>query len=143
MTRYPSDEEYAIYDGMHCNVKWRMLGDSWQCPVCNRNKRQILQWGRRNGSNAFRYGPTGWKAGLHTHHDHGADIGTGRFSPTIVCGACNYLDARLKRKVGASEDFSFSPTEMRHCLILARHNDKIRDCDIDFEKAKLIYATHI
>lgn len=142
MTRYPSDEEYCAYDGMHCRMKWRMLDDGWRCPVCSRNKRQILQWGKRCGSNAVRYGPIGWKAGIHTHHDHGSDIGVARFAPTLICGACNYLDARLKRKVGITSDFSFSPGEMRQCLILARHNEKIRDCDIDFDKAKLIYALH-
>ncbi|MDR7088547.1 hypothetical protein J2X05_000550 [Cellvibrio fibrivorans] len=140
MIRYPTDEEYASYDGMHCNVKWSRLSHDWQCPVCNRNKRQILQWGKRVGSNALRYGSIGWKAGLHTHHDHGADIGRERFSPTLLCGACNYLDARLKRKAGVTGEFSFSPSEMRECLILARPNEKIRDCDIDFDRAKSIYS---
>lgn len=126
---------------MHCNRKWEMLNHGWQCPVCNRTKRQILQWGKRVGSNALRYGDIGWKAGIHTHH--GQEMGKGRFPPTLVCGACNYLDARLKRKIGIGNEFSFSPIEMRECLVLARHNDKIRDCDIDFETAQTIYATYV
>ena len=75
MIRYPTDDEYFPYDGMHCNLKWKMLSHDWQCPVCGRNKRQILQWGKRAGSNAIHYGDIGWKAGIHTHHDHGEELG--------------------------------------------------------------------
>lgn len=142
MIRYPTEEEYAAYDGMHCNRKWKILDHGWQCPVCDRTKRQILQWGKRVGSNAVRYGDIGWKAGIHTHHDHGEEMGRGRFPATLICGACNYLDARLKRRVGITCEFSFSPSEMRQCLVLARPNEKIRDCDIDFERAKHIYHSH-
>ena len=55
--RKPTDREFQDYDGMHCRSLWQSLPEDWRCPVCNRNKRGILQWGVRKGSNASKYGP--------------------------------------------------------------------------------------
>lgn len=140
--RSPTDEEFEDYDGMHCRIIWRSLPATWRCPVCTRSKLQILQWGERKGSNARIYGKIGWKAGIHRHHDHGSGKGRKRFADTYVCGACNLLDARLKAKTGASTDFSFSPSEMKMCLIMVRPNAPIRVCDIDFAKATKILRIH-
>ena len=98
--RQPTDAEYLAYDGMHCRNAQpaRALALS----VLSTEQAQILQWGERKGSNARIYGPIGWKAGLHRHHDHqpcdGMDFGgsAGRFPATVICGACNYADARAK-----------------------------------------------
>lgn len=141
MTRAPTDEEFAAYDGMHCAVIWRALPTDWKCPVCDRSKREILIWGKRKGSNAVVYGEIGFKAGIHAHHDHGDIFGfgeRGRFKTTHVCGACNNLDARLK-KVGATCDFSFSPEELKFCLLSVKPNHGIDAKGIDFGKAKTIY----
>jgi hypothetical protein len=140
MKRYPTDEEFNRYDGMHCRVLWKTLPHDWRCPVCNRNKREILQWGRRNGSNAIQYGPLGWKAGIHGHHDHGDQIGQARFSKIHICGGCNSLDGRLKKRIGAKKSFSFSPNELKQCLIAVRPNEKICDSDVDLQRAVEIYS---
>ena len=146
MTRAPTDEEFAAYDGMHCAVIWRTLPKEWKCPVCDRSKREILIWGKRKGANAIAYGEIGFKAGIHAHHDHG-DIfafgGLGRFETTYLCGACNNLDARLKRKLGTICDFSFSSEELRSCLLAAKPNEGLNANDIDFEKARAIYVSFI
>jgi len=140
MSRRPTDEEYNAYDGMHCRVTWRSLPRDWRCPVCDRTKREVLIWGERKGSNARDYGKIGFKAGIHKHHDHGSDFGAGRFPDTHVCGACNRLDATLKKKVEAVENFSFSPAELRQCLKSVRPNEGIKSTDINFERALEIYT---
>jgi hypothetical protein len=96
--RHPTDPEYQAYDGMHCHSLWQSLPEEWRCPSYRRNKREILQWGERKGSNAAEYGQVGWKAGLHLHHDHALDFfgKQGRFPETIICGACNTADARQR-----------------------------------------------
>lgn len=142
VVRVPTDEEFAAYDGMHCAVIWRMLPADWKCPVCDRSKREILIWGERKGSNAVEYGEIGFKAGIDAHHDHGDIFGSGvlgRFKRTHICGACNNLDARLKKKVGAICDFSFSPEELRSCFLSVKPNQGIDAKGIDFGKAKTIY----
>lgn len=145
-SRAPTDEEFAAYDGMHCAVIWKTLPGDWRCPVCDRSKREILIWGKRKGWNASVYGEVGFKAGIHAHHDHG-DIFAfgqfGRFKTTHICGACNNLDARLKKKIGAVCDFSFSPEELRSCLLSAKPNRGIDAKDIDFAKAQTIYDSVI
>ena len=141
--RIPTDEEYFQYDGMHCRLIWVSLSHDWRCPVCDRTKRELLVWGKREGSNARQYGPIGFKCGIHKHHDHGADYGLGRFPITYICGACNNLDARLKRKLKCPEEFSFSPIELRQCLKSVRANDLIGPEDIDFDAAQQIFMTYI
>jgi hypothetical protein len=107
-----------------------------------RSKRQLLIWGRRKGSNAANYGPIGFKAGLHKHHGHGSSFGDcdfqgpgARFRTTVICGACNTADAIAKCNVGAPDNFSFSPEEIRR-FVIARDNDGHR---IDFARAREIY----
>lgn len=134
--RKPTDEEYRSYDGMHCRSLWRELSDAWTCPVCGRTKREIMLWGIRSGSNAVTYGSVGFKCGLHRHHDHSTPE---RFKVTVVCGSCNLLDARLKRKVGARKDFSFSPEELSQCLTSVKPNESIKSTSINYGKAAEIY----
>jgi hypothetical protein len=134
MSRQPTDVEYAAYDGMHCHGLWRTTPESWRCPCCNRSKRGILQWGQRVGSNAKTYGPVGWKAGLHKHHDHGSYR---RFPQTLICGACNAADGRAKRSLGLSADFSFSPSELRQMISAADNQPVI----VDLNMARQIYET--
>lgn len=119
--RKPTDREYLAYDGMHCSFLWRNLPEDWQCPCCLRTKRGILQWGKRKGSNAERYGPVGWKAGVHRHHDHSGH----RFKETVICGGCNTADAQAKKIVGAPKNFSFSPAELRQ-FISATDNGPVK-----------------
>ena len=140
MARKPTDAEFTNYDGMHCRLIWKELPSNWHCPVCDRNRRDILVWGERKGSNAREYGPIGFKCAIHNHHDHGADYGSGRFPDTHICGSCNLLDARLKRKVESKRDFSFSPKELKSCLMTVRPNEGIKQADIDYERAMEIYT---
>jgi hypothetical protein len=141
-SRRPTDAEYAAYDGMHCRWLWRETPESWRCPACGRSKRGILVWGKRVGSNAANYGPVGFKAGLHEHHDHGSSLGDcdfeglgARFRPVVICGSCNTADAIAKRDVGAPDNFSFSPEEIRR-FVIARDNHGHR---FDFARARQIY----
>ena len=142
--RKPTDREFQDYDGMHCRSLWQSLPEDWRCPVCNRNKRGILQWGVRKGSNASKYGSIGWKAAVHLHHDHaplnGNDFGgrLGRFPTTVICGACNSADARAKKMCGAPAWFSFSPGELRH-FVSAIDNGPIA---INIEVATAIFRGH-
>lgn len=67
----------------------------------------------------------------------------GRFKTTYICVACNNLDARLKKKLGAVRDFSFSPGEPRSCLLSVKPNQGINVKDIGFEEARSIYISFI
>lgn len=101
-------------------------------------------WGKRKGSNAIIYGGIGFKCGLHRHHDHGSDYGTGqpeRFLRTVICNACNALDGRLKRKLNTIDAFSFSPFELSCIIKKAYPNTSIVDNDIDFDMAIYIYKS--
>jgi hypothetical protein len=126
--RRPTDEEYAAYDGNHCNWLWPQTPDGWRCPCCSRTKREIMRWGIRKSKSQF-IGPPApptWKCGLHKHHDLFTDFGLSpRFPPTLICGACNWLDACAKRAVGAPEWFSFSPDEIRSFIAVAKINGPI------------------
>jgi hypothetical protein len=73
----------------------------------------------------------GWMAGLHTHHDHGANVSEGdygfyrpelaRFDATIICDQCNAADGRAKRQLQLPAAFSFSPVEIRAFVVAAPH----------------------
>lgn len=138
--RKPTDLEYRNYDGMHCRFLWSILSDKWRCPVCGRNKREIMIWGTRKGGNALHYGKTGFKCALHKHHDHSSRK---RFHETIICGSCNLIDARLKKALKIDDDFSFSPSEMKAVLKYVEPNTGIDKNQIDFDRAKKIYQSII
>jgi hypothetical protein len=131
--RIPTDAEYAAYRGEHCFALWRRVGSSWVCPACGRTRREIMRWTRRGARPCI--GITqpfnGWMAGLHTHHDHGANVSEGdygfyrpelaRFDATIICDQCNSADGRAKRQLQLPAAFSFSPEEIRAFVIAAPH----------------------
>lgn len=68
---------------------YRETGPSWTCPVCGRNKYELL--GRAKGK--------GIRTLLHQHHDHIGDIGTRTFKNTVLCQYCNSLDTGLKQRI--------------------------------------------
>lgn len=121
--RTPSDKEYRSYDGGHCKHLWHDLSEEWQCPGCNRSKREILRWRERNvNGNTF----NGWIAPLCKHHDHSS---LDRFHETVICGDCNSVDGAIKRKLRLPESWSFSPNEIRQFITPianAKHTDKAR-----------------
>ena len=126
--RTPSDKEYKAYDGGHCHRLWYALPETWQCPGCHRNKRDILRWTRRKVS-----GKTwdGWIAPLCKHHDHS---GSDRFPETVICQDCNSVDGAVKRRLRLPDDWSFSPEEIRQFispLPNAPHTDKKRFLNYD------------
>src|ERR1041384_8446681 len=111
-TRVPTDEEYSAFDGVHCHGIWKTLDEDWTCPVCGRTKRQIMKWKTDR-----------WTCGVHRHHDHNSAMDCTimrrvgqRFPETVICGACNFLDARVKRVLRIYGLFSFSPDELRSFL---------------------------
>ena len=127
----PNDKDYLEFTGAHCKDLWKSLTHEWRCPVCNRNKRELMKWhGNR------------WTIALHRHHDHRTDKflptftsgriaeydtriveyetlvkNNRRFEETIICGACNYLDVRIKKLLNIIDtNFSFSVEEIKSCL---------------------------
>lgn len=73
------------------------------------------------------YGPIGWKAGVHGHHDHSSYH---RFPETVICGACNYADVRAKQICGAPAWFSFAPYELRQFITATDNGPVVIDSDI-------------
>ena len=139
--KIPTEKDFENYNGLHCHRLWVIVGDSWVCPSCKRNKYQIMRWAKRfpKSSNAF----YDWVAILHRHHDHSQGYlskNNGRFFETIICDQCNSSDGAVKKKLSLPKEFSFSPEEIS-CFIMATPHGKH---NIDYELAKAIYdAIHI
>lgn len=132
----PTDAEFATYDGAHCHILWKGLPELWRCPGCNRTKREIMRWTKRqpHGKPLF----WGWMAGLHQHHDHEEDPAftfNGRFKTETICDQCNSVDGVAKRKLQLPDNFSFSPVEIRQFAAAEPHGKH----KINFEKAAEIY----
>lgn len=124
----PSDKEFNEYNGEHCRNLWESIDNTWKCPGCHREKRDILRWTQRKPHNQVFYG---WIAPLCLHHDHS---NTNRFPETLICGDCNSADGTAKRKLKLPKNFSFSPDEIRHFISPvpnAPHTDKKRSLDYD------------
>lgn len=124
-------EKYCA-SGAHLNRWWVMTPVNWRCPVCDREKRQIVRLNNRNYLICH----------LHSHHDHMdeltktlfekyseeketvvADELSSRFASraastlaafdeTIICFDCNSADAEAKSITEAHPNFSFSPQEI-------------------------------
>jgi rubredoxin len=112
---------------------WAMTPQSWSCPACGRAKPEIVRL-NKNGALMCR---------LVEHHDHMSDVLEKRFrihstsrdsiiaddlaeefakrsapmvssyDNSIICNDCNNADPDAKSVIGAPDDFSFSPTEIR------------------------------
>lgn len=87
----------------------------------------------------------GWAAGLHTHHDHGADAARyglpgprrmPRFPDEVICEQCNAADAAAKRKLDLPRDFSFAPFELRRFVTATPHGFH----EVDYETALAVYG---
>jgi hypothetical protein len=105
----------------------------WQCPCCSRSKQEIS---RLHQDGRFK---DGLLCSIAEHHDHfntgrelqQKDIGYPlrlayaarfiRFPPTFICQDCNNADPRVKRSVGAPENFSFAPHEIATFIIQRPH----------------------
>ena len=122
--RIPTREEYRGFDGLHCFRLWRGQDDAWRCPACARSKFELMTWGRRRSGNAVQYGPTGWVAGLHEHHDHSP---LQRFPPSVVCCACNAADGAMKRLLKLPAFFSYAPAEIREFIRPRPHQVHVID----------------
>ncbi len=136
ITKIPTLEDFQNYDGLHCHILWRKVGDHWICPICDRTKYQIMRWTMRFPTKPNRF--EDWVAVLHRHHDHSESVrgvGNGRFPATIVCDQCNSADGLAKRKLGLPENFSFSPDEIRYFVTATPHGKH----KVSFEIARRIY----
>ncbi|UJB64387.1 hypothetical protein YS110_06320 [Acidovorax sp. YS12] len=112
---------------------WVCTPMDWACPACGRIKRDIARLNAKGDLNCR----------LVEHHDHMKDLVKSEFESqckshskivadefaqrfaerasqmisaydnAIICDDCNGADPRAKRAVGAPEDFSYSPQEIR------------------------------
>jgi rubredoxin len=136
---------------------WMMTSQDWCCPVCKRNKAEIVRKDK-NGRLICR---------LVEHHDHMKDILGKRFSAisatlkggvvadgaaerfakrsssmvsaynnVVICQDCNNADASAKKAVGTPVDFSFSPGEIARFIIPSKNTSH----GIDADMARQIWA---
>ena len=131
--RRPTELEYLAFDGMHCSVIWADTPRHWRCPSCRRSKLELMRWGKRTGNNAHAYGPVGWKAALHRHHDHG-DRWTGEI---VICGDCNSADGTAKRLLQLPRQWSFRADEIGQFVTVVPNGGIAK---IDLEVALAIYT---
>lgn len=124
MTRIPTDEEYADYDGAHCAGLWQAVGHDWHCPACRRTRRECMRWTLRTPQGRRFWG---WMAGLARHHDHAVDMlhpqfdQLVRFPTTVICDQCNAADGAAKRLIPTIPEFSFSPAEIGLFVVSTPH----------------------
>jgi hypothetical protein len=106
----------------------RKLPDSWICPCCDRNLREIVRWspGQRN-----------FFAAVVSHHDHQFDR---RFPRIVICQDCNDVDGNLKTAFAdlVRRRWSFAIAEIRQIITPVAHRKHI----VDFARAHEL-ALHV
>jgi hypothetical protein len=128
--RQPTPDEFAAFTGAHCKNIYQGLSASWRCPSCERSKYELLRWTMLYPNSPHKH--EGWAAGVHEHHDHGAEATwvagrllyggqPQRFLPTVVCEQCNSADASAKKKLKLPSSFSFSPVEIGRFVVATPH----------------------
>lgn len=142
--RIPGWDDYLAFEGAHCRHLYANLSDQWKCPCCDRTKFELLRW-----TMLFPNQPDkreGWAAGLHTHHDHGADpygikpqpgelCRITSFAPITICEQCNSADGSAKRHLKLPRHFTFEPAEIRAFVRPTPHGKHL----IKYDVAKAIF----
>lgn len=121
--KYPTEQEYIDFKGpKKYKELWFMLDDNWRCPVCNRNKKELIRWKVNRTNNDSGY----WSCSFHQHHDHG-----NRWKETIlICGDCNSADGFAKRYLRLPKNWSFSIEELKE-FVKCEINGSIVTIDLD------------
>lgn len=162
---YGLDSEYSLFtkelkeklnaDGVHFNKWWVITPTNWRCPVCERDKSQIVKLNKHNDLSGQ----------LHEHHDHMKDLVKQRFQElsaskkkvvadklaekfavrlsfafaaydnTIICSDCNAADMEAKKLIKAHKHFSFAPSDIAEFIIVNNNSEH----HIDEKKAKQIW----
>ncbi len=162
---YGLDSEYSLYtkelkkqfnaNDVHFCKWWVMTPINWKCPVCKRDKSQIVKLNKHNDLSGQ----------LHEHHDHMKDLVKKRFQElssskekvvadklaekfavrlsfafaaydnTIICSDCNSADMEAKKLINSHKYFSFAPSDIAE-FIIANNNSEHH---IDEKKAKKIW----
>lgn len=102
---------------------------TWRCPSCFRSKEETARVDK-NGA---------LLCALHWHHDHFVDFfdedfrsilnvdltfksaieaSLTRFPYTLICNDCNVAEPKAKQLAGAPQQFSFTPYEISHFIII-------------------------
>lgn len=125
-------------NGVHLNRWWVMTPIHWRCPVCERNKSQIVRLNKHGDLSGQ----------LHEHHDHMADLVKQRFQElsaskkvvvadtlaekfairlsfalaaydnTIICSDCNAADMEAKKVVKTHRYYSYAPSDIAKFIII-------------------------
>ncbi len=140
---------------IHINKWWVRTSPLWMCPVCNRNKSQIVKLNKHGDLSGQ----------LHEHHDHMSELlklvfdsisseresriagidslkfiekisfALSAYENTIICSDCNKADADAKKLVNADKYFSFSPRDISTFIIVKNNAEH----SIEKEKALECY----
>lgn len=106
------------FDGRPFKSNWKTTNNEWRCPACKRTKQDIMYFSDKTKQ---------WQAQIVEHHDHMKDVyGIQRFDNTLICGACNTIDAAFKqymknKNTPVIDGFSFSPKELREVVISTKN----------------------
>lgn len=136
-SRYPSAEELARFDGLHCARKYAWArANGWRCPSCARTAEELVRWSEIRGPSwRARYGDAfgmGFTVHMAEHHCHGG----GRFPRVLMCGDCNSADGIAKRKLKLPADWTFSPAEIARFVTVTPYSGHTV---IDYVVAKAIF----
>lgn len=138
----PTDDEYAAYVDPVSPKRWLALPSDWPCPVCARNKGQLL---RKSKSGK-------WSGGVRSHDectlerddlvianrrrlfpDFRNDIFVRDIAQITVCADCAGITAALIQKDQSIRDPYLSSGDRRACIVSSQPHSAH---EIDFEAAR-------
>ncbi|MCP1913347.1 rubredoxin [Bradyrhizobium elkanii] len=138
----PTDDEYAAYVDPVSPKRWLALSPNWVCPICARNKRQLL---RKSKSGK-------WSGGVRSHEecilerddliianrrrlfpDFRNDIFVRDITQITVCADCAGISAALMQKDQSIRDPHLSIGDRCACIL---NSEPHSAHEIDFEVAR-------
>lgn len=135
----PTDEEYASYCDPVSSKRWRLTKEDWHCPVCEREKRQIV---RKSGSGKWAGGIRDLVEAIEETSEinrrarritlpgftHAFIMGGSR--TVQICSDCADIISQLKARRRDLTDIVLTSFDLRACILsLQPHAPHLIDWD--------------
>jgi hypothetical protein len=138
----PTDDEYETYVDPVSSKRWLALAPDWACPICIRNKRQLVRKGKSGK----------WSGGVRSHYecilerddlvianrrrlfpDFRNDIFVRDIAQITVCAECAAISSTLMQKDQSIRDPYLSISDRRASILNSQPHSAH---EIDFEVAR-------
>lgn len=136
----PTDSEYALYCDPVSSRRWHQTGEDWCCPICGRNKRQIV---RKSNNGKWTGGirqliepvkETDWvsiqaRRRMFPKFQHNFIMKGQKYG--IICSDCADIIARIKQRRRDITDIYLSEDDLRQCI---RNSQPHAPHDVDWDE---------